>query len=233
MDSATSSNARGKIFSISSPSGGGKSTLIHGLLRNDPTRFVPVSITTRPPRRGEVEGKDYHFVTPEEFNRAEKAGEYFAAHEVYGNRYAGRRSQIEEALAAGRDIFVDTNAEGMELLRKAFPGEVVSVFMTPHPRIDCALQILREHIEQRGDTPPDVVESRMAKARQVLEEPKSHHFDHILYCYDFDKRQNLTSEQILTKVETFIAKQHALKPVNLVVEREYAALRSLENSWTL
>ena len=120
----------GKVFVITGPSGVGKGTLIERLLERIPELELSVSATTREPRPGEVDGRDYHFLTPEEFDRRVEAGD-FLEHATYsGNRYGTLREEVERRLAEGRSVVLEIEVQGARQVREAMP-EAVQIFIAP------------------------------------------------------------------------------------------------------
>jgi guanylate kinase len=137
----------------------GKGTLIRGLLERVPGLELAVSATTRPPRPGEVNGRHYWFLSPEEFERRVEAGE-FVEHAVYaGNRYGTLRSELERP---ARGIVLEIDLQGARQVREALP-EAVQVFIEP-PSLDD----LRARLEQRGSDAPEQIKERLAVAPEEL-----------------------------------------------------------------
>ena len=122
---------RGLMLVLSSPSGAGKTTLSRMLLRADRSVELSVSVTTRPKRRREVDGHDYHFITLAHFQRMVKAGELLEWAEVFGNCYGTPRRPVEKALAAGRDMIFDIDYQGTRQVRQRIEADVVTVFILP------------------------------------------------------------------------------------------------------
>jgi guanylate kinase len=152
-----------RTFVITGPSGVGKGTLIRGLLERVPKLELSVSATTRPPRPGERGGVDYHFLTPEEFERRVAAGE-FLEHATYsGNRYGTLRSEVERRLRDGRPVVLEIEVQGARQVRSAMP-EAVAVFIAPPSR-----DALRARLIGRGTDSPDQVDARMRTAERELE----------------------------------------------------------------
>ena len=121
---------RGALFVVTGASGTGKTTLVKEALRTLPDLGFSVSMTTRAPRRGEVAGRDYHFVEPEQFARLVAQEAFLEWAEVYGNRYGTPRAPVEQALSEGRSILLEIDAQGAAQVRAAMP-EAVSVFVLP------------------------------------------------------------------------------------------------------
>ncbi len=152
-----------KVFVITGPSGVGKGTLIAKLLEHEPGLELSVSATTRPPREGEVEGRDYHFLDPDEFDRLAAEGA-FLEHATYsGNRYGTLRTEVERRLRAGRSVVLEIEVQGARQVRAAMP-EAVLVFIAP-PRPEA----LEERLAGRGTDSPEAIERRLRTAEQELE----------------------------------------------------------------
>src|SRR5271165_2378885 len=117
---------RGFLLVLSSPSGAGKTTITRQLVASDPGLALSVSVTTRPPRDGEVEGRDYYFINPCGFDEMIAQGELLEHATVFGNCYGTPRGPIEKALAAGRDIVGDVDWQGTQQLAKSVPRDLVS-----------------------------------------------------------------------------------------------------------
>ncbi|MBB4086217.1 guanylate kinase [Sphingomonas carotinifaciens] len=150
---------RGVLFVLSSPSGAGKSTIARMLLAADPELAMSVSATTRPMRPGEVDGKDYHFVDLEEFRRMAAEDEFLEWAHVFNNRYGTPRAQVEEMLAAGKDVLFDIDWQGAQQLFQIAGGDVVRVFIFPP-----SMEELRQRLERRATDAQEVIDARMARA---------------------------------------------------------------------
>ncbi|HEU0066826.1 MAG TPA: guanylate kinase [Sphingomonas sp.] len=150
---------RGVLFVLSSPSGAGKSTIARKLLADEPELEMSVSVTTRKPRPGEVDGRDYHFVDVEEFRRMVAADEFLEWAHVFDNRYGTPRAQVDAMLEAGKDVLFDIDWQGAQQLFQIAGGDVVRVFIFPP-----SMSELRTRLERRGTDTPEVIEARMARS---------------------------------------------------------------------
>jgi len=150
---------RGLMIVLSSPSGAGKTTLSRLLLRADRNVELSVSVTTRPMRRGEFDGRDYHFIDVARFEAMVKRGELLEWAEVFGHRYGTPRRPVERALQAGRDVLFDIDWQGTQQLRETARTDLVSVFILPP-----TVQELERRLKRRAQDSKDIIGSRMAKA---------------------------------------------------------------------
>ncbi len=168
----SSSSCRGRLFVVSGPSGVGKGTVVAEVLKRLPYLRRAVTYTTRQLRHGEVEGKDYHFVTREEFERLKEQGAFWEWAEVYGNFYGSPKHEVEQLLSIGCDVMLVLDVQGALAVKKQIPDAVL-IFLEPP-----SLEELRRRIEARGTDPPEVIERRMAKAKWEMEQASK--FDHIV-----------------------------------------------------
>jgi guanylate kinase len=171
---------RGLLLVLSSPSGAGKTTITRLLLERDPTLSLSVSVTTRSPRPGEADGRDYVFIDDSEFARMVEAGELLEHASVFGNSYGTPRRPIETALAAGRDIVTDIDWQGTQQLSQAMPEDLVKVFVLPP-----SLATLRERLRRRAQDTSEIVAERMTKSAEEL----SHwpEYDYVIVNRDIDE----------------------------------------------
>jgi len=144
---------------LSSPSGAGKTTISRQLLAREPNITMSVSVTTRPPRPGEVDGRDYVFIDDEEFRRMVGEGALLEHATVFGNSYGTPRAPVEAALAAGRDILFDVDWQGAQQLRQNARNDMASVFILPPSAGE-----LETRLRDRAQDSEDVIRGRMAKA---------------------------------------------------------------------
>jgi guanylate kinase len=150
---------RGLMFVLSSPSGAGKTTLTRMLLRADHRVKLSISVTTRPKRRGEVNGRDYRFIDRSSFDKMVKDGELLEWAEVFGHHYGTPRQPVDEALRAGRDVLFDIDWQGTQQLREKARDDLVSVFILPPTAME-----LERRLKTRAQDSRAVIVSRMAKA---------------------------------------------------------------------
>ena len=154
---------RGLLFVMSSPSGAGKTTLSRKLLAADKNITMSVSVTTRKPRPGEVEGKDYFFISMQHFEKMVEANELLEWATVFGNSYGTPRKPVEDALQAGRDVLFDIDWQGTQQLAQAMKEDLVRLFILP-PTPDS----LRERLISRAQDSSTVIAKRMAEAAHEI-----------------------------------------------------------------
>jgi guanylate kinase len=171
---------RGLLLVMSSPSGAGKTTLSRRLLGADPNVAMSVSVTTRQPRPGEVNGKDYHFIAQDEFARLRDGGELLEYAEVFGNFYGTPKRPVAEALQAGRDVLFDIDWQGTQQLAQAMEEDLVRIFILPP-----SAEELRERLIGRAQDSASTVAKRMAKAADEI----SHwpEYDYVIVNEDIDR----------------------------------------------
>jgi guanylate kinase len=174
---------RGLMLVLSSPSGAGKTTLSRRLLESDGEITMSVSATTRKPRPGEEDGKDYHFLTTEDFGVMRNKGEFLEHAKVFDNYYGTPKGPVEEALTAGHDVMFDIDWQGTQQLEESASNDLVKVFILPPSGHE-----LEKRLNTRAQDPPDVVAGRMAKASDEI----SHYaeYDYIIVNDDVEKALN-------------------------------------------
>ena len=153
-----------RVFVITGPSGVGKGTLIRDLLGRVPGLELSVSATTREPRAGEEHGRDYHFLTPEEFAERADAGDFLEHATFSGNRYGTLRAEIERTLDAGTSVVLEIEVQGARQVRAAMGDEAVLIFIAPP-----SPEVLRERLAGRGTDSDEAIERRLETAKQELE----------------------------------------------------------------
>ena len=171
---------RGLMFVLSSPSGAGKTTLSRKLLAQDRAVELSVSVTTRPKRAGEVEGRDYRFIDRPRFDAMVQGGELLEWAEVFDNCYGTPRTPVEGALDAGRDVLFDIDWQGTQQLREKARTDLVSVFLLPP-----SVQELERRLKARAEDSDEVIHRRMAKASDEM----SHwpEYDYVVINHDLDQ----------------------------------------------
>ena len=154
---------RGFLLVLSSPSGAGKTTITRRLVAGDPGLTLSVSVTTRPPRDGEVDGSDYSFIDRHHFDEMLAQGEFLEHATVFGHCYGTPRGPIEAALTAGRDVVGDVDWQGTQQLAKSVPRDLVSVFVLPP-----SLAALDARLRARAQDSAATVAARMAKSVEEM-----------------------------------------------------------------
>jgi guanylate kinase len=153
----------GKVFVITGPSGVGKGTLIEQLLERLPELELSISATTREPRPGEVDGRDYFFLEPEEFRRRLEAGDFLEHASYSGNYYGTLKQEVEDRLAAGRSVVLEIEVQGARQVRDELGDDAVLIFIAPPDE-----NVLRERLEGRGTDSPEAIEQRLRTAEIEL-----------------------------------------------------------------
>ena len=171
---------RGLMLVLSSPSGAGKTTLSRKLLTEERGIELSISVTTRAKRRGEVNGRHYHFIGREKFDQLVGAGELLEYAEVFGNGYGTPRRPVEKALKRGRDVLFDIDWQGTQQLREKARGDLVSVFILPP-----SIPELEKRLHQRAQDDYETIHRRMAKASDEM----SHwaEYDYVVINHDLDQ----------------------------------------------
>jgi guanylate kinase len=155
--------AVGKVFVITGPSGVGKGTLIERLLERIPELELSISATTREPRTGEVDGRDYHFLSPEGFRRRLEAGDFLEHASYSGNYYGTLRSEVERRIERCHSVVLEIEVQGARQVRDALRDEAVLIFIAPPDEA-----VLRERLESRGTDSPEDIEQRLRTAEVEL-----------------------------------------------------------------
>jgi guanylate kinase len=168
----------GSIFMVVAPSGAGKSTLVNALLARDPGIALSVSHTTRPPRPGERDGREYHFVSVDQFRALRERGEFLESAEVHGNFYGTSRAWIESRMREGTDVLLEIDWQGARQVKRAF-AQAVGVFILPP-----SIEALQERLVKRGQDMPEVIRRRLVAAgSEIAHAPE---LDYVIINQDFD-----------------------------------------------
>jgi len=152
----------GNLFIVSAPSGAGKTSLVGAALAATPGINLSISYTTRPPRPGEVNGRDYHFVSREAFLAMAERGDFLESAEIYGNLYGTSQSWIKGQMASGRDILLEIDWQGANQVRRVFP-DCLSIFILPP-----SIQALGDRLNSRAKDSQEVIARRMRAARDEI-----------------------------------------------------------------
>lgn len=150
------------LYTLSAPSGAGKTSLVKALTEQDPSIQVSISHTTRSPRPGEVDGVNYHFVSTAEFQQMIAAKAFLESAEVFGNYYGTSASWVKQQLAKGRDVLLEIDWQGAAQIKQLLP-ETVAVFILPP-----SLAALEQRLTGRGQDPADIIAKRLAEAKNEL-----------------------------------------------------------------
>jgi guanylate kinase len=171
---------RGMLLVLSSPSGAGKTTITRALVDQDPALGMSVSVTTRPRRTGEIDGRHYHFITRERFDAMVRDDELLEHAVVFGNCYGTPRVPVEAALAAGTDIISDIDWQGTQKLKATVRDDLVSVFVLPP-----SMAALEERLRRRAQDSDEVVRTRMSKSADEM----SHwpEYDYVIVNRDLEQ----------------------------------------------
>jgi len=169
----------GNIFVVSAPSGAGKSSLVKALLELDSHVRPSVSHTTRAPRGQEKHGREYYFVSPQEFDAMVQAQAFVEWANVHGNRYGTSKKAIEERVAQGSDVVLEIDFQGAMQIRQAF-AQAVLIFILPP-----SWEELRARLERRGEDAPEVIAMRLTNAAQEM--AQAHKFDYVIINELFER----------------------------------------------
>ena len=174
---------KGMMFVLSSPSGAGKTTLAKKLAENNPEFSISISHTTRKPRPNEVNGKDYHFVSIDEFNSLMKKNNFFEYANIFDNYYGTLKETVIKLLSQGKDVLFDIDWQGTQQLKKINNLSIVSIFILP-PNI----KILRDRLLKRHKGQEKLIEKRMNKFNEEVSHWNEYNYvvinDDLNMCYD-------------------------------------------------
>ena len=193
---------RGDLYIVSSPSGGGKTTLIRRLLAKPPGEALHFSVshTTRPMRQGEENGREYHFASVTEFQRMVQRDEFLEHNEVHDNIYGTSRGEVLPRLAAGEDVILDIDVQGARDVRKAYP-EAVTIFIVP-----ASLTELERRLRSRGLDGEEAIQKRLINAAKEIQQAPD--FQYVIVNDDLD-RATLELESIVRARRLTPARQAA------------------------
>ncbi|HIU74124.1 MAG TPA: guanylate kinase [Candidatus Aphodousia faecipullorum] len=172
----------GRLFLVTAPSGAGKSSLVSALLKADPTVHLSISHTTRSPRPGEVDGREYHFVTVETFEAMKEDNAFLEWAYVHGNYYGTSKKWIESELAVGHDVLLEIDWQGALQVKRLFP-DVVGIFILPP-----SVEALRERLNKRATDAPEVIARRLAGAGAEM--VHAGQFDYVIINDDFERAKD-------------------------------------------
>ena len=194
---------KGSLFIVSSPSGGGKTTLIRRLLANPPGQplHFSVSHTTRSRRDGEVNGREYHFVSVAEFQKMASQGDFLEHNEVHGNFYGTSKAEVLPRLVLGEDVILDIDVQGARDIRAAYP-EAISIFIVPPSAADLA-----ERLRARGLDGEDAIRKRLINAAKEIAQASS--FQYVIVNDALD-RASLELESIVRASRLSPARQEGV-----------------------
>jgi guanylate kinase len=193
----------GLLFIIAAPSGAGKSSLVAALLAENRNLALSISYTTRAPRTGEADGREYHFVDRDTFQRMLEAGEFLESAEVHGNHYATSQRQIESIRASGRDAVLEIDWQGAQQVRRLFP-EAIGVFILPPSPVE-----LERRLVSRGQDSEASIRRRLAAAEAEMSHAAE--FDYVIINKDFDEeRRDLAA--VVRAAQLTLAQQSARHP---------------------
>ncbi|HLL22764.1 MAG TPA: guanylate kinase [Kofleriaceae bacterium] len=183
---------RGVLVIVSSPSGAGKTTLTRRLLQEFADLEFSVSYTTRPIRPGEVDGRDYHFISPDEFQHMVDRGDFAEHAFVHSNRYGTAQAPVEAALSAGRDVIFDVDWQGGAALSARWPDDSLKIFILPPD-----LGTLEQRLRKRATDDPKIIEKRLAKAIEELEHYPE--YQHLIVNDDIERAYAVLRAIYLTR----------------------------------
>ena len=194
---------KGLLFIVTAPSGAGKSSLIDALLKDDPALGLSISYTTRPPRLGEANGREYHFVDEASFLAMLGRGEFLESATVHGYRYGTSQAVIRDTLERGRDLLLEIDWQGAQQVRRLLP-EAIGIFILPP-----SIAELEARMRARGQDSEAVIRVRLDNAREEIAHAPE--FEYVIINKDFDEaRRDLAAVIRAERVRT--ARQSARHP---------------------
>jgi guanylate kinase len=196
----------GHFFVISAPSGTGKTSLVQALINNINDLQISISYTTRPPRPGDVHGKDYYFVTPQQFVQMSENKEFLEEAVIYQHRYATSREWVMSQLSAGIDVLLEIDWQGAQQVRKLFSNAILIFILPP------SLDSLRQRLQNRRQDNEEVIAQRMAGAQQEIS-----HYSEFNYLVINDKfEQALADLQHIVMAERLRCREQTARHANLL-----------------
>lgn len=197
----------GSLFIISAPSGAGKTSLVRTVLKHDSALSLSISYTSRPPRKGEEDGRDYYFVSEEIFREMQGRGEFLESAEVYGNLYGTSQHWVNGAIESGQDILLEIDCQGATQVRKYFP-QSTGIFILPP-----SVKVLETRLIKRDQDHADVIRKRLSAAREEVSH--ANEFDYVIINDELEKAvcdltsivktERLKSQRQLKKYQQLIA----------------------------
>jgi guanylate kinase len=184
-----------KLIVLSAPSGAGKTTLCARLLRDFPELTLSISSTTRKPRGQEQHCKEYFFLSKEEFERQIGEGRFAEWALVHGNYYGTSKDTIERAFASGKSVLLDIDVQGAASLRKAYPTETYTLFVSPP-----SLEVLEKRLRARGTESEEAIARRLRNAAVEMKEAPT--FDQIVMNDDLDRAYEETKKHVSTALKS-------------------------------
>ncbi len=199
-------NKKGMMFVLSSPSGAGKTTLTKKIAENNPNFSISISYTTRKPRPQEINSKDYHFVSIEEFNKLIKQNDFFEYASIFDNYYGTLKKTVLELLSKGKDVLFDIDWQGTQQLKKIKDLSIVTIFILPPD-----LQVLKERLLSRHLGQTKLIEKRMNKFNEEVSHWNEYNYvvvnDDLNKCYEkilniiMSEKKGLPKKQNLYEIE--------------------------------
>ena len=200
--------ASGCLFVLAAPSGGGKTSLVRALLEREPGMRLSISYTTRPPRPGEKDGVDYHFVDEAKFNALQAAGEFLEHAYVHGNWYATSATWLRHEIEAGHDVLLEIDWQGAQQVRRLIP-EAVHIFILPP-----SLASLKDRLEKRGQDTPEVIATRIEAAREEMRHCGE--FDYVIMNQDFARAVDDLS--VIVRAARLAARRQQVRHAALIAQ---------------
>jgi len=194
----------GKLIVISAPSGAGKTTIAHEILRRNASLTFSVSATTREKRDNEIEGVDYFFITREDFERRKQRGEFIECEEIYGDYYGSLKSEVERAINAGKSIVFDVDVKGAMSIKKQYPKDAVLIFIKPP-----SIEVLKDRLMKRGTESESELEKRLQRVEMEMDQAQ--HFDYVVVNDNLQKAINEVNEIVQKETLDSVDKQYASK----------------------